>query len=958
MHSKQVRFDAVKEEEQQDLLLESSSQPQQQQPQQSSSSSNKPKKEQKHFVSRRGRYLSPARRASAAIPSPDDPETTTTTPADTTTNNNNNNNTVVVVVKEYKTFRSPNRKREKDEVPSLCSAGSSSEQHQPQQHAVVAAAAKTTPTGTISCSMQDQTSPLAAASPLGATRKKSRRAYSPNPPPTTFQNGDHNKVGVYSYTDSDCLGGVCVFFCFCGCAGTSSNNNFLSGWTPFFQKKVSLTPPRRHQNLPSLELEDSKLMMSPGGGGIFLSPNNNPATPSRRGRTATTTTTTSFEEKKTIEEGKPSPRHSVNTPTDFAMDYGKNNNPLSASFDTSNVLAWLQSPTANGLFSPGGYASILNTPGGGTTGGGPRTPRTPTVSTSFFFSDVASLPRGGENLSPPKDAASMAHYGAKRLKGSGGGSIANIICISPLASSKARNHNNNNNSSSNATTPNTGGTLKDVFFGSPKQQQQTQPSKSNVMVRGLPLLQEATTTPAKEEEQRVPQRTTSKDPSLDAVHLAERDLMEDEDMSVLLQLASNTTPRSTTTAGVVFRSPNRPKDGKKSGGDNLPALQLPMIGGQEDGAAAGGGGTNRLERKAKARGHHGDANDFAPPQLGMRSSSSSGGSKEIVAGGRGGRKGRSKDGDSDNKLLSKQSSGRGKQPSGNPYPMPPPYPSPRDMPYYPMPPGGPMPPSMPPGPGGSMRVVVGGPPRKGTPPRPGMGGSPHGPPPHYHDYNSPPFPPPGMYSHQYGPPPPPPMGYSTYQGHYPPPPHPPRHMGMYGAAQRPGNGHSGKKGKLTNKGGSSTTSKSGSKRVAPLLEPNISSKKIKRSPSSSSSGTKKKKVASPAITDRVERQKAAATVHAVNQASGGKNDRAAALAAAILRGVTMRPSGKWQAQLYFAGKSRYIGVFDTREKAALAYEIAREKLKSGPQDPSGKSTENLVNAARKAAFEGVNERLK
>jgi hypothetical protein len=65
--------------------------------------------------------------------------------------------------------------------------------------------------------------------------------------------------------------------------------------------------------------------------------------------------------------------------------------------------------------------------------------------------------------------------------------------------------------------------------------------------------------------------------------------------------------------------------------------------------------------------------------------------------------------------------------------------------------------------------------------------------------------------------------------------------------------------------------------------------------------------------------------------------------------------------LYFAGKSRYIGVFDTREKAALAYEIAREKLKSGTPDvgTSGlnqKSTENLVNAARKAAFEGVNER--
>jgi len=89
------------------------------------------------------------------------------------------------------------------------------------------------------------------------------------------------------------------------------------------------------------------------------------------------------------------------------------------------------------------------------------------------------------------------------------------------------------------------------------------------------------------------------------------------------------------------------------------------------------------------------------------------------------------------------------------------------------------------------------------------------------------------------------------------------------------------------------------------------------------------------------------------------NSNAAALAAAILRGVTMRPSGKWQAQLYYAGKSRYIGVFDTREKAALAYEIAREKLKSDPtrdtsnQDP--KVTEEHVNMARKAAFAGVQE---
>jgi hypothetical protein len=124
---------------------------------------------------------------------------------------------------------------------------------------------------------------------------------------------------------------------------------------------------------------------------------------------------------------------------------------------------------------------------------------------------------------------------------------------------------------------------------------------------------------------------------------------------------------------------------------------------------------------------------------------------------------------------------------------------------------------------------------------------------------------------------------------------------------------------------------------------------------------KKSKIVTPTLTEPIDRQKSAATIAAVNAASGGKNDRAAALAAAILRGVTMRPSGKWQAQLYYAGKSRYIGVFDTREKAALAYEIAREKLKADkiPTDSSAqslKATEAAVNTARKAAFEGVNEK--
>eukprot|EP00531_Pseudo-nitzschia_arenysensis_P014395 CAMPEP_0116118154 /NCGR_PEP_ID=MMETSP0329-20121206/1954_1 /TAXON_ID=697910 /ORGANISM="Pseudo-nitzschia arenysensis, Strain B593" /LENGTH=662 /DNA_ID=CAMNT_0003611765 /DNA_START=70 /DNA_END=2059 /DNA_ORIENTATION=+ len=47
----------------------------------------------------------------------------------------------------------------------------------------------------------------------------------------------------------------------------------------------------------------------------------------------------------------------------------------------------------------------------------------------------------------------------------------------------------------------------------------------------------------------------------------------------------------------------------------------------------------------------------------------------------------------------------------------------------------------------------------------------------------------------------------------------------------------------------------------------------------------------------------------------------------VLRGITVRPSGKFQAQLYFGGRSRYIGVFDSEFEAASAYEMIRSRLK-------------------------------
>lgn len=64
-----------------------------------------------------------------------------------------------------------------------------------------------------------------------------------------------------------------------------------------------------------------------------------------------------------------------------------------------------------------------------------------------------------------------------------------------------------------------------------------------------------------------------------------------------------------------------------------------------------------------------------------------------------------------------------------------------------------------------------------------------------------------------------------------------------------------------------------------------------------------------------------------------------------------------QAQLYYAGKLRYIGIFDSQEKAALAYKISWEVLKADKslETATLEEADTNVNMARKAAFAGVNE---
>jgi hypothetical protein len=176
-------------------------------------------------------------------------------------------------------------------------------------------------------------------------------------------------------------------------------------------------------------------------------------------------------------------------------------------------------------------------------------------------------------------------------------------------------------------------------------------------------------------------------------------------------------------------------------------------------------------------------------------------------------------------------------------------------------------------------------------------------------------------------------------------------------------------------------------------------KRIRKSPpkvesfADGSSGAPKK--SKNAVSDPADKERITMAIMAVNSVYGDGSEKERKLKEVTLRGVTQRPSKKWvsskirdmlcpdqkkgysvrsninvcptfspprpqQAQLYYAGKSRYIGVFDSKEKASLAYEIAREVLKT-EKDEHGPSnaeeTERNVNLARKAAFAGISEHV-
>ena len=70
--------------------------------------------------------------------------------------------------------------------------------------------------------------------------------------------------------------------------------------------------------------------------------------------------------------------------------------------------------------------------------------------------------------------------------------------------------------------------------------------------------------------------------------------------------------------------------------------------------------------------------------------------------------------------------------------------------------------------------------------------------------------------------------------------------------------------------------------------------------------------------------------------------------------MTIRPSGKWQAQFYYKGKSRYAGVFDTVDEAAIAYEVLRKELEvMKKSNIDAKDHDALFDAARRKAIEAA-----
>ena len=562
---------------------------------------------------------------------------------------------------------------------------------------------------------------------------------------------------------------------------------------------------------------------------------------------------------------------------------------------STTVFAFLHSPGGQGLFSPeGGLNSLSATPRGmyGFTG--------PPGSTS-------KMPgQAGSRLapSPPKSATHPSHYLSGLGLVAGGdagvntpkvpGNQRSMICISPLASKNSGKNRNGVGGGEGGGAPDTPMSIDfNEVFASPR----------------LPTPRLNSGSARKESDGKVP--------VMSALHTAERDVNIDDDLNALLQLAGAATPGSGRP--MTFMSPLLTNSLRRVAHMNTEppsSLQLPIISGNSTGEA----GTKNFRDSPPAVG------GFSPPNLAIRSTSSGSPVKSSL-----------------------KKSKKRKSPAnvGSPDHPPAGYNHPSMMHY--------------------RHPHAAAPAHHGYYHHPGYPANSHHGHLHHMSYPSVPHPAPQQhYAYSASPP----KAASPIKLKASPAPIPEkRGRGRPRSSSAPKSKKAATKTKPPAKPkppramATIATTKYDVVKSRPRERPSrpppaprgpVPSTPVKRVRKAAAKATSKlAKTATISTPD--EKQRISAAIHAVNREYGTGTQKEKKLAAATLRGVTMRPSGKWQAQLYYAGKSRYIGVFDNKERASLAYEIAREVLKGDEGPSNAGETEKNVNLARKAAFAGVNE---
>ena len=67
-------------------------------------------------------------------------------------------------------------------------------------------------------------------------------------------------------------------------------------------------------------------------------------------------------------------------------------------------------------------------------------------------------------------------------------------------------------------------------------------------------------------------------------------------------------------------------------------------------------------------------------------------------------------------------------------------------------------------------------------------------------------------------------------------------------------------------------------------------------------------------------------------------------------GITLTKDNKWQAQIVYNGKTRYVGIFDSEETARSAVKLARNKLAASDGSIyEGEELKRIIKCARDAA---------